>query len=378
MPWSWAAGTKCVWTRPLVEAPQIAKVPASSQNGPVRAALTRTVRVRRAAPVTGAGLGTYARRPVRREAHVRRVVAQQQPHEGDDGERGQGHGDGGRAPAVGLDHPGEQRQEDQLAGGGGRGQDAGDQAAALGEPAVGDGRGERERHRAAAEARPTAPQYRTSCQAACMNTVSPEPDRDHGQGDGDDLADAEAVHQRGGEGRGQAVEREVHGDRGADRAARPVELAVQRVDEQSGQRAEGGGADDRDEGDGRHGPGAVDPGLGLRGAARALRAGWLSGSRHSASPVRDVRYEWPERSPFAGIGPGIPGRAGMPRAGPACAHRTAAPPTPPMERRMHARPHPPPRRGPRPRRAAPLRTRHPAADIRPRERTRRAGRCTRW
>lgn len=59
MPWSWAAGTKWVLTRPFVEAPQIAKVPASSQKGPVRAALTRTVTARRAAPGTGAGFCAY-------------------------------------------------------------------------------------------------------------------------------------------------------------------------------------------------------------------------------------------------------------------------------------------------------------------------------
>ena len=38
MPWSCAAGMKWVPTRPLVVAPQIAKPPASSQNGRVRAA----------------------------------------------------------------------------------------------------------------------------------------------------------------------------------------------------------------------------------------------------------------------------------------------------------------------------------------------------
>lgn len=63
MPWSWAAGTKWVWIRPLVEAPQIAKVPASSQNGPVRTAENSTASVRRAAPGTGGGLGTNSAAP---------------------------------------------------------------------------------------------------------------------------------------------------------------------------------------------------------------------------------------------------------------------------------------------------------------------------
>ncbi len=59
MPWSCAAGTKWVRTSPFVEAPQIAKVPASSQKGPVRAASARTFSARRAAPRAGAGLGAY-------------------------------------------------------------------------------------------------------------------------------------------------------------------------------------------------------------------------------------------------------------------------------------------------------------------------------
>ncbi|GHB01330.1 hypothetical protein GCM10010346_25220 [Streptomyces chryseus] len=37
MPWSCAAGVKWVHMTPFVDAPQIANVAASSQNGPVRA-----------------------------------------------------------------------------------------------------------------------------------------------------------------------------------------------------------------------------------------------------------------------------------------------------------------------------------------------------
>lgn len=63
MPWSCEAGTKWVWISPLVEAPQIANVPASSQKGPVRAAEPSTVSARRAALGTGAGLGTNSSAP---------------------------------------------------------------------------------------------------------------------------------------------------------------------------------------------------------------------------------------------------------------------------------------------------------------------------
>ncbi len=56
MPWSCAAGMKCVPTRPLVVAPQIANPPASSQNARVLAASRRAVRAVRAAfPVGFAG-----------------------------------------------------------------------------------------------------------------------------------------------------------------------------------------------------------------------------------------------------------------------------------------------------------------------------------
>ena len=34
-PWSWAADTKWVWMRPLVESPHMKKLPKSSQNVPL-------------------------------------------------------------------------------------------------------------------------------------------------------------------------------------------------------------------------------------------------------------------------------------------------------------------------------------------------------
>ncbi len=63
IPWSCAAGMKWVPTRPLVVAPQIAKPPASSQNGLVRAAPRRaSIAVRAALPVRGGG-GTSSSPP---------------------------------------------------------------------------------------------------------------------------------------------------------------------------------------------------------------------------------------------------------------------------------------------------------------------------
>jgi hypothetical protein len=58
IPWSWAAGMKCVPISPLVVAPQMAKPPASSQNGPVRAAAPSADNARRAAPREGGASGS--------------------------------------------------------------------------------------------------------------------------------------------------------------------------------------------------------------------------------------------------------------------------------------------------------------------------------
>jgi AraC-like DNA-binding protein len=55
MPWSCAAGMKCVAMRPLVLAPQIAKPPTSSQKVPVRDAERGTDSARLAEPPTGGG-----------------------------------------------------------------------------------------------------------------------------------------------------------------------------------------------------------------------------------------------------------------------------------------------------------------------------------
>ena len=58
MPWSCAAGTKWVPIRPLVEAPQIAKVPASSQKSRCARPWTGPSGLRRAAPLVAGSGGT--------------------------------------------------------------------------------------------------------------------------------------------------------------------------------------------------------------------------------------------------------------------------------------------------------------------------------
>ena len=56
--------------------------------------------------------------------------------------------------------------------------------------------------------RPTrTPQHSRVARRAVIHTVSPEPTRDHRQRDDDHPPDAEAVHQRGRERRGEPVQR---------------------------------------------------------------------------------------------------------------------------------------------------------------------------
>ena len=85
------------------------------------------------------------------------------------------------------------------------------------EPPVGHGR-----HRAPAPSTPvpspiSTPQSSISCQLAVMNTVSPLPSATTSSAHSDDPPDAEALHQGGGERRGQPVEHQVDADRGRDR-----------------------------------------------------------------------------------------------------------------------------------------------------------------
>jgi hypothetical protein len=58
MPWWCAAGTKWVHMTPLVDAPQIANMSASSQNGRVRAAEPSTRTARPAPPGSATGPGS--------------------------------------------------------------------------------------------------------------------------------------------------------------------------------------------------------------------------------------------------------------------------------------------------------------------------------
>ena len=133
MPWSCAAGMKWVPTSPLVVAPQIAKPPASSQNGRVRAAAAqrRRARARAALPVRRRRRRRPRSPPYGGRPDVGGVVAQQQQHERHDGERGAGDDQRRRRASRGRSASQATHAAGRSAGRSRRrGQHAGDQAAA--------------------------------------------------------------------------------------------------------------------------------------------------------------------------------------------------------------------------------------------------------
>ena len=208
---------------------------------------------------------------------------------------------------------GEQRQEDELAGRAGRGEDAGDQAAA----AVTNQRPvtvahEDQRHRRRCRAPTSTPQQQDSCHGAVMKTRQPAAGGDEQQRDGDDPAHAEPVHQGGGERRGEAEEQQVDRDGGRDRAARPAELRPAAASIRApGVARKPAAPIERDEGDRR--PPA------RRGGSRAASVAGRIGHRdHHGTSRADARDEWPDGHYVQRIRP----------CPPVLRHRTASPSSP--------------------------------------------------
>ena len=303
---------------------------ASSQNGRVRAPSTRPAD-RRAGGAGAHRVDVVGRRPaVGDDAEVARAVAQQPGHQREDGERGGGGAERGRPPAPLRVDPGHQRQEDQLPGRAAGGEDAGDQPAPGHEPAAGHRGHQRQRHRAGAEPDQHAPQQ-DQLPARRHEDGQPAAERDHEQRAHDDAADAEPLHQRGGERRGQPVQRHVDRDRGRDRRDRPAELVAQRVDQHAGHGAEGGRADQGQERHRGHPPRGVDAVRARRGERRSRRTAWRTACAAS---------EWPDGQHVQGSGHGatdrerhevvvlaLPRRHGL-RGRPARTSSSAAPSTP--------------------------------------------------
>ena len=101
------------------------------------------------------------------------------------------------------------------------------EAPALHEPPVRDGGGEHKRHRACADANQQAPEDQQLPRRGHEHATGGA-ERNKGERDGDNLADTEAIHERGRERRDEAVEHEVdaHGER--HDARRPAELLAER------------------------------------------------------------------------------------------------------------------------------------------------------
>ena len=74
----------------------------------------------------------------------------------------------------------------------------------------------------------STPQVSTSCQPAVTKTVSPLPSATSTSARAGHLPDAEPIHQRGGERRGQAVQDQVDPDRDRQQPAGPAELVLHR------------------------------------------------------------------------------------------------------------------------------------------------------
>src|SRR3954470_992568 len=125
IPWSCADGMKCGCTSPLVDAPQIMKLTASTQNTRVRAASASPRSAVRAAPERTGSTSSAAVPPYGTAPTSRGRSRSSHAPSGATAARGGGGGGGGAPPpapaAVG---PGDQRQEHQLPGSPARGEDA--------------------------------------------------------------------------------------------------------------------------------------------------------------------------------------------------------------------------------------------------------------
>jgi hypothetical protein len=95
------------------------------------------------------------------------------------------------------------------------------------EPAVGDSCREDQRHRSGAGADQHAPQH-DEVPPVCDEHTQPTAGGDQQEGRTGDGADAESVHQRGGERRDHAEQHQVHADGQRQQATGPSELVLQR------------------------------------------------------------------------------------------------------------------------------------------------------
>ena len=259
MPWSWAAGMKCVPIRPFVDQPQIQNVPTRIQktrdrrlsrsvstasraaDGPPadrvcragRLASSRGARPRRrtARQPTSAGRSAHHEQDERHEEHGRdrhhqRGIPPARPHRERRDARGGRRAVRPRRPPRRCRSPGR-----------------GGLRRTSGWPRSRRGRAPWPRCRC----RRPDPTAATAARPAVISVVRPLPTATSSSERGDHAPDAEALHQGSGERSGEAVDHEVGGHRAGGRRAAPAELGLQRLEQRAGRGAEAGGGDERPE-----------------------------------------------------------------------------------------------------------------------------------
>ncbi len=131
------------------------------------------------------------------------------------------------------------------------------QAATVDEPAAGDGRGQHRCHAARAKADDDTPQQ-VELPGGCHHRGQQRARRNRDQRADRHGADAEAVHERGGEWPRESEQEEVDEDGEGDDRPVPAELVLQGNDQHAGRRAESRGAHQRHEGHRGDDPRVVD------------------------------------------------------------------------------------------------------------------------
>ncbi|MGY4470426.1 hypothetical protein ACVWWK_006135 [Bradyrhizobium sp. LB9.1b] len=178
----------------------------------------------------GAGRGSVPSSPKGAQADVARAV----PHHKENSQSGNAERDADKAeckpPAVSFGQACKQRQEDELAGGDARGQNADDEAAPRREPAGRNGGAQHQRGHAGAETDHDAPQY-DELPDLCHAERQDQPGDDDELSQQRDVAQAVAVQERGSERRHQPEQDEADRQRGRDLRRAPAELFLKRNDE---------------------------------------------------------------------------------------------------------------------------------------------------
>src|SRR5918994_6361821 len=226
---------------PFEDAPQIKKLPESSQNSGVLKAredpafsrlgrgldrgLRRRSRFRRGALLGGGLRFRYAVGP---QAQPGRVVAHKEEDRGQDEERDRRQVDRTLPPADGDDEPHQSRHGDELTGGGGGPEDAEDEAPALDEPAVGDRGTQDGGDDTGAHTADDAPEQVKLPELGHRGAGQSAP-ADKGDPYERDPLRAETVHQPTGNGAGEPVEKEPYRGGERDRRPAPPELRLQRI-----------------------------------------------------------------------------------------------------------------------------------------------------